>query len=88
MIPVMNLESIGVTYEQWMRACIQAEAQAVESDDVLDVQRNAAEHGDGIWCTTSRLLQGLRPRSSSMPTAKFRSIGAPLVEFLYARLLE
>ena len=45
MIPVMNLESIGVTYEQWMRACIQAEAQAVESDDVLDVQRNAAEHG-------------------------------------------
>ena len=45
MIPVMNLESIGVTYEQWMRACIQAEAQAVESDDVIDVQRNAAEHG-------------------------------------------
>ena len=45
MIPVMDLEAIGIAYEQWMRACIQAEAQAVESDDVLEVQRRAAEYG-------------------------------------------
>ena len=36
MIPVMDLEAIDITYNQWMRACIQAEAQAVESEDVLD----------------------------------------------------
>ena len=44
MIPVMDLEAIGIAYEQWMRACIQAEAQAVESDDVLEVQRRAAQY--------------------------------------------
>ena len=45
MIPVMGLEAIGITYDQWMRACIQAESQAVESEDVLTIQRNAARHG-------------------------------------------
>ncbi len=59
MIPVMNLESIGVTYEQWMRACNQAEAQAVESDDVLDVQRNAAEHERWDLVYNLSLIAGL-----------------------------
>ena len=59
MIPVMNLASIGITYEQWMRACIQAEAQAVESDDVLDVQRIAAEHDRWDLVYNLSLIAGL-----------------------------
>ncbi|MGB1568231.1 MAG: hypothetical protein ACPHBQ_07105, partial [Candidatus Poseidoniaceae archaeon] len=59
MIPAMDLEPIGITYEQWNRACIQAEAQAVESDDVLDVQRNAAEHGRWDLVYNLSLIAGL-----------------------------
>ena len=42
MIPVMDIESIDITYEQWLSACIQAEARAVESEEVQSVQRSAA----------------------------------------------
>ena len=59
MIPVMDLEEIGLTYEQWMRACLQAEAQAVGSNDVLDVQRNAAEHGRWDLVYNLSLIAGL-----------------------------
>ena len=59
MIPAMNLDSIGVTYEQWLTACNQAEAQAVESDDVLDVQRNAAKHQRWDLVYNLSLIAGL-----------------------------
>jgi hypothetical protein len=59
MIPVMDIQSIGLTYEQWMRACIQAEAQAVETEDVLAVQRIAAEHGRWDLVYNLSLIAGL-----------------------------
>ena len=59
MIPVMDLEAIGIAYEQWMRACVQAEAQAVESDDVLEVQRRAAEYGRWDLVYNLSLIAGL-----------------------------
>ncbi|MBF15254.1 MAG: hypothetical protein QGG62_05500 [Candidatus Poseidoniaceae archaeon] len=59
MIPVMDLEAIDITYNQWMRACIQAEAQAVESEDVLTVQRNAAIHGRWDLVYNLSLIAGL-----------------------------
>lgn len=59
MIPVMEIEAIGITYRQWMRACIQAEAQAVETDDVLGVQRIAAENGRWDLVYNLSLIAGL-----------------------------
>ena len=59
MIPVMGLEAIGITYDQWMRACIQAESQAVESEDVLTIQRNAARHGPWDFVYNLSLIAGL-----------------------------
>ena len=59
MIPVMGLEAIGITYDQWMRACIQAESQAVGSEDVLTIQRNAARHGRWDLVYNLSLIAGL-----------------------------
>ena len=88
MIPVMNLESIGVTYEQWMRACIQAEAQAVESDDVLDVQRNAAEHGRWDLVYNLSLIAGLETSVLIDANGQIQIDWGSLVGFLFVHLLE
>lgn len=59
MIPVMEIKSIDITYEQWMSACIQAEAQAVESEEVQSVQRRAAQHGRWDLVYNLSLIAGL-----------------------------
>ena len=59
MIPVMDIESIDITYEQWMSACIQAEARAVESEEVQSVQRSAAQHGRWDLVYNLSLIAGL-----------------------------
>ena len=55
MIPVMDIKSIGITSEQWTSACFQAEARAVESEEVQSVQR--------LSSTTWTLGFGVQPLS-------------------------
>ena len=59
MIPVMDIKSIGITYEQWTSACFQAESRAVESEEVQSVQRRAAQHGRWDLVYNLSLIAGL-----------------------------
>ena len=59
MIPVMDIKSIGITSEQWTSACFQAEARAVESEEVQSVQRRAAQHGRWDLVYNLSLIAGL-----------------------------
>ncbi len=59
MIPVMDIESIDITYEQWNDACFQAEARAVESEEVQTVQHRAAQHGRWDLVYNLSLIAGL-----------------------------
>ena len=59
MIPVMDIKSIGITSEQWTSACFQAEARAVESEEVQSVQRLAAQHGRWDLVYNLSLIAGL-----------------------------
>ena len=59
MIPVMDIKSINITYEQWNSACFKAEARAVESEEVQSVQRRAAQHGRWDLVYNLSLIAGL-----------------------------
>ena len=59
MIPVMDINSIGITSEQWTSACFQAEARAVKSEEVQSVQRLAAQHGRWDLVYNLSLIAGL-----------------------------
>ena len=50
---------MGLTFEHWMTACLQAEAKAVETEELLLVQRRAAEHGRWDLVYNLSLIAGL-----------------------------
>lgn len=50
---------MGLTFEHWMAACLQAEAKAVEAEELLLVQRRAAEHGRWDLVYNLSLIAGL-----------------------------
>jgi hypothetical protein len=59
LIPVTKLEEMGLTFEHWMAACLQAEAKAVDTEELLLVQRRAAEHGRWDLVYNLSLIAGL-----------------------------
>jgi len=59
LIPVPKREEMGLTFEHWMAACHQAEAKAVETEELLLVQRRAAEHGRWDLVYNLSLIAGL-----------------------------
>jgi len=57
LIPVTKLEEMGLTFEHWMAACLQAEAKAVDAEELLlrnffSSKGELLNTGDGIWSTT------------------------------------